>query len=339
MVRWDPEHAARLSKTYPSFGSARQAIDVAYAAGRLTRITAWNANGGVAYHLGDSLPLGTQIDPSQAHDDFNFWIDPWGKLYLSSYYDHAFVLGMLELRGEVEPGKYQHPPGWIRISTQPGCLPRIYGHETQPELTQSQFDVLFDLGRWSDDRRWGGYILNVVLPRYTENPYPPPEPERIYLTNPRKKLTAVLPLGKYEGMRVRLGIVRDPKWRGPTKPITCSGDAYAAVKTLGVEPVETMYVLLVDTTHRVIGIHEAARGGGRSIAVEPAALLQAAVATGAHAIILVHNHPSGVPEPSPEDIEMTRRMSEACKILGISLLDHLVVGESSYVSLADRELI
>jgi DNA repair protein RadC len=174
-----------------------------------------------------------------------------------------------------------------------------------------------------------------------ENPYPPPPPERIMLIrNPRrKKPTLEMPLGDYEHMRVRLGLVRDPHWQGPTEPIGGSRDVYNAVRTMGIEPVEAMYVVLLDSRHRIIGLHEVARGGVTSAAIEPAALLQSAVVTGAPAIILVHNHPSGSPEPSSADEMLTRALEGACKVLGIRLLDHLVVGDGYYVSLADRGMM
>lgn len=177
----------------------------------------------------------------------------------------------------------------------------------------------------------------AALENMQENPYPLPPPERIVMIpNPRRKKQKLeLPLGEYERLRVRLGLVRDPDWDGPTEPIGSAKDVYNAVRLMGVEPVEAMYVVLLDNRNCIIGLHEAARGGGRSIAIEPGTLLQAAVLTGARSVILVHNHPSGLPAPSPEDEQMTSLMEAACKILGIRLLDHLIVGADSYVSFAD----
>ena len=65
-------------------------------------------------------------------------------------------------------------------------------------------------------------------------------------------------------------------------------------------------------------------------------VLQPAVRDSAAAVILVHNHPSGDPTPSPEDVQLTERLVEAGRILGIRVLDHVVVAHSGYASLMDR---
>jgi DNA repair protein RadC len=64
-----------------------------------------------------------------------------------------------------------------------------------------------------------------------------------------------------------------------------------------------------------------------------------AISFSAASIALVHNHPSGDPEPSPEDIATTKRLAEAGKILGITLLDHVVIGDGQWVSLKQRGLM
>jgi DNA repair protein RadC len=64
-----------------------------------------------------------------------------------------------------------------------------------------------------------------------------------------------------------------------------------------------------------------------------------AITFSAASIALVHNHPSGDPEPSPEDIATTKRLAEAGKILGITLLDHVVIGDGQWVSLKQRGLM
>lgn len=71
----------------------------------------------------------------------------------------------------------------------------------------------------------------------------------------------------------------------------------------------------------------------------PREIYKEAVRVSAARIMVGHNHPSGNPEPSPEDIEFTRRLKEAGKIIGIELLDHLVVGHSSFISLREQGLL
>ena len=74
----------------------------------------------------------------------------------------------------------------------------------------------------------------------------------------------------------------------------------------------------------------------RSILVHPREVFRPAVRSGAAAVVVAHNHPSGDPEPSAEDLEVTRRLAETGRLLGIPLLDHVVVGEGAWVSLRER---
>jgi hypothetical protein len=82
----------------------------------------------------------------------------------------------------------------------------------------------------------------------------------------------------------------------------------------------------------LIGYEEVAKGGPGFVSVHPVSFFRPAICGGASAIIAVHNHPSGDPEPSRDDVEMTRRLEEGAKALGIRLLDHVVVGESTFRS-------
>ena len=74
---------------------------------------------------------------------------------------------------------------------------------------------------------------------------------------------------------------------------------------------------------------------GAQIAAERREVFKAAVAESAQAIVLVHNHPSGLPEPSSEDLVVTERLAEAGRILGIEILDHIVLGSQGFVSLKE----
>jgi DNA repair protein RadC len=73
--------------------------------------------------------------------------------------------------------------------------------------------------------------------------------------------------------------------------------------------------------------------------VEPRELLRPLITAAAAAAVLAHNHPSSCPEPSAEDIALTRTLAQATDLLGIRLLDHVIVGDGSFVSLADRGLL
>jgi DNA repair protein RadC len=102
---------------------------------------------------------------------------------------------------------------------------------------------------------------------------------------------------------------------------------------------ESLWVILLDARMQVLATHEVARGGLTSVSVEPASIFRAAIVVGAAAVVLVHNHPSGDPKPSREDMEFTERLIEAGKLLGVSILDHVVIAESGYRSLLDAGLL
>jgi DNA repair protein RadC len=105
------------------------------------------------------------------------------------------------------------------------------------------------------------------------------------------------------------------------------------------EPVEVFAVLLLSTKHQVIGYHEVSRGTLDSSVVHPREVFKAAILANASAVVLAHNHPSGNPTPSPEDHQITRRLSRAGELLGIHVLDHVIVGDPGYVSFRERGLL
>jgi DNA repair protein RadC len=102
---------------------------------------------------------------------------------------------------------------------------------------------------------------------------------------------------------------------------------------------EVFLVLLLDNRHRVLREVRVAEGGLTACAVQPRDVLEPAVREGAAAVIFVHNHPSGDPTPSKEDVALTQRLGVGAEALGIRALDHVVVGDGRYVSLADRGLM
>lgn len=99
---------------------------------------------------------------------------------------------------------------------------------------------------------------------------------------------------------------------------------------------ERFAVLLLDGKHRLQRIELVSEGTLTSSLVHPREVFCAAVREAAAAIICVHNHPSGDPEPSREDLDVTRRLIRAGRLLGIPLVDHVVVGATKYCSLRER---
>ena len=98
---------------------------------------------------------------------------------------------------------------------------------------------------------------------------------------------------------------------------------------------EYMYMLCLNTKLRLNGIFEISHGSVNCSVVGTREVFQKALLGNAVSIILMHNHPSGDPKPSREDIEVTKRLSEAGKIVGVDVLDHIIIGQS-YTSLKEK---
>lgn len=102
---------------------------------------------------------------------------------------------------------------------------------------------------------------------------------------------------------------------------------------------EHFLVLLLDTRNRLIRVATISMGSLDSSIVHPREVFKEAISASAASVIFVHNHPSGDPEPSEDDIELTKRLVEAGKLLGILVLDHVIVGDGTFVSLkASKDL-
>ena len=102
---------------------------------------------------------------------------------------------------------------------------------------------------------------------------------------------------------------------------------------------EHFRTISLNTKNRVLAIDNVAVGSLNSSYVHPREVFKGPVRRSAAAVILVHNHPSGDPAPSLEDIQVTRRLVEAGKVLGIEVLDHLILGDGSFVSMKEKGLL
>jgi DNA repair protein RadC len=126
----------------------------------------------------------------------------------------------------------------------------------------------------------------------------------------------------------------------PKKPsITGPEAAYLACRTLSRRRVEEMHVLILDAKHSLIRRRKVAQGSVNFAPVHPREIFAPALRAMAVAVILVHNHPSGDPEPSREDITVTKRLKEVGELIGIRVLDHVVVAKGGWVSLNSRGLL
>ena len=101
---------------------------------------------------------------------------------------------------------------------------------------------------------------------------------------------------------------------------------------------EQLRVLLLDTKNYVLGSRTIYMGNANTTVIRVGEIFREAVRENTTALILAHNHPSGDPTPSPEDVQVTRRIIEAGKLLDIEVLDHLIIGQQRYVSLKERGL-
>lgn len=125
----------------------------------------------------------------------------------------------------------------------------------------------------------------------------------------------------------------------PNVQISKSIDIYELMSPMSNEPQEVLSVVLLDTKNIVIGICEVSRGGISSTVVEAQTIFKPALLSNATGIIMVHNHPSGNVEHSPDDIELSGLIEESAKMLGIRLLDFVIIGHKEYKSFADSGLI
>lgn len=99
---------------------------------------------------------------------------------------------------------------------------------------------------------------------------------------------------------------------------------------------EYMYMVCMNTKLDMIGVFEISHGNVNSSIVGTREVFQKALLANAVSIAFIHNHPSGDPTPSREDVEVTKRLMEAGKILGIQVLDHIIIGRPNYSSLKEK---
>jgi len=124
------------------------------------------------------------------------------------------------------------------------------------------------------------------------------------------------------------------------KYLTNPKDVYNVVKPLFAEndDIETVYCLFLDTKNRMLAIEKVFSGSISSSVIYPREIVKRVITLKANAVIMVHNHPSGVPEPSSDDKLITTKLFMALGAIDVRLLDHVIIGDG-YHSLADDGLI
>ena len=114
---------------------------------------------------------------------------------------------------------------------------------------------------------------------------------------------------------------------GTGEPLTPASARTLARRCLAGEAQEVFLAILLDAKHRPLAVQIVARGTLSTCEVHPREVLKGAVLANAYAVITAHNHPSGDPTPSPDDLACWGRLNQAGAILGISFLDHVVIGD------------
>lgn len=110
------------------------------------------------------------------------------------------------------------------------------------------------------------------------------------------------------------------------------------IEEMRFEKQEILKIAMLNNKNKLLKIKDIAKGGGNFVTATMKSILNEAVKIEAAKIILIHNHPAGDPTPSNQDIEFTKNVEQASKLLGIQLLDHIVIGNGDYVSIFSQRM-
>ena len=137
----------------------------------------------------------------------------------------------------------------------------------------------------------------------------------------------------------RIALVREPGVKLAQRPqVRIPGEAAPMLaQYIGEADREVFVVAMLTIRHRVLGLNTVSVGCLTSSLVHPREVFKPAITASAASIVLVHNHPSGDPEPSEEDLAITRRLVQAGDLIGIGVLDHVIVASRGVVSLKARQ--
>jgi DNA repair protein RadC len=138
------------------------------------------------------------------------------------------------------------------------------------------------------------------------------------------------------GIELGRRIARDSQFRERVTIRTPRDAAHYMMEEMRYLAQEHFVVLFLNTKNQVSAHETIFVGSLNASIVHPREVFQAAIKRNSASIICLHNHPSGDPTPSPEDVEVTRRLVEAGKILGIEVLDHIIIGDRRYTSMKEK---
>ena len=145
---------------------------------------------------------------------------------------------------------------------------------------------------------------------------------------------------RFDRYAVRVALVREAQPSSPRAPLLDRPESvYEVFRPMTTLDRECVAVALLDARNRLIGIHAVHVGTTTHSVVGPGDVFKAAILANAHGIVVVHNHPSGDPTPSSDDVDLTHRLKSAGQLLNISVLDHVVIAHEGFVSLRQRGVI
>jgi DNA repair protein RadC len=167
---------------------------------------------------------------------------------------------------------------------------------------------------------------------------------RLLLGATVEELCAIKGVGPAKASQVKVALElarRTSKYSDLPRPVIKSPDdaANLVMEEMRHFDREHFRAILLNTKNQVIGTDKVSVGTLNSSAVHPRELFRNAIKRGAASVILVHNHPSGDPAPSREDMDITRRVKEVGSIIGIEILDHIIIGDNKFTSFKAKGLV
>ncbi len=159
-----------------------------------------------------------------------------------------------------------------------------------------------------------------------------------------RELSAVKGIGPAKVAQIKASLeigrrIGTQKWETGA-PLRSSEDVYHHFRDqLGAEKRELFYVVLLNNKNRKIRDVKISEGSLTASLVHPREVYNPVIRDSAAAVVFVHNHPSGDPAPSPEDIDITRRLKEVGDVMGIRVLDHVVIGHNRFFSFSDKGML
>ncbi len=154
-----------------------------------------------------------------------------------------------------------------------------------------------------------------------------------------EELAAVPGMGETKAARVLAALELGRRMLEPPpqrRIIRCAADAAALCAAMRTLDREHFRAILLNTRHEVLGIADVSIGGLASAPVHPREVFKEAIRRSAAAVIVVHNHPSGHPEASRDDVLITEQLRAAGRLVGIEVLDHIIIGDRAFASLREQ---